>query len=137
MERLISQSVSQVRFKDAKNCKVLSGKWISPFTGNTIYKASDIDIDYVVPLKWAWVHGAKNWSREKRVKFANDPANLLSVEARLNRQKGTKGLDEWLPLSNQCQYIVRFIRVYKTFGLILSGSEKRVFMAQKNKHCAN
>jgi hypothetical protein len=136
MEALISQSVSQVQYKTSKQCKVKSGKWISPFTGNTIYNASDIDIDHVVPLKWAWIHGADSWSKEKRVKFANDPANLLSVEASLNRQKGAKGLDEWLPPSNKCQYIVRFIRVYKTYGLTLKSSEASQYAAIKNRYCS-
>lgn len=137
MEALISQSVSQVQYKTSKQCKVKSGKWISPFTGNTIYNASDIDIDHVVPLKWAWVHGANSWSKEKRVKFANDPANLLSVEASLNRQKGSKGIDEWLPPSNKCQYIVRFIRVYKTYGLTLKSSEASQYAAIKSRYCSN
>ena len=135
MEALISQSVGQVKYKTSKQCQVKSGKWISSFTGNTIYNASDIDIDHVVPLKWAWIHGADSWSKEKRVKIANDPANLLSVEASLNRQKGAKGLDEWLPPSNQCQYLVRFIRVYKTYGLTLTSSEASKYAAIKSKYC--
>jgi len=137
MEALISQSVGQIHYKTTKQCKVKSGKWISPFTGNTIYDASDIDIDHVVPLKWAWVHDADNWSKDKRIKFANDPANLLSVEASLNRQKGAKGLDEWLPPKNQCQYIARFIRVYKTYGLQLNSSEFRQYATIKQLHCNN
>ena len=40
---------------------------------------------HVVPLKWAWDHGADTWSRDKREKFANDPVNLWSVELSLNR----------------------------------------------------
>jgi hypothetical protein len=50
METLISQSVGQLQYKTAKQCKVKSGRWISPFTGLTIYNASEIDIDHVVPL---------------------------------------------------------------------------------------
>jgi hypothetical protein len=88
-------------------------------------------------LKWVWLHGAKNQSIEKRIKLTNEPANLLSVEAKLNRQKGTKGLDEWLPPRNQCQYIVKFIRIKNIFGLILSDTERSVYTAQKNKYCAD
>ncbi|MGK0235384.1 MAG: hypothetical protein ACI9EK_001920 [Psychroserpens sp.] len=73
--------------------------------------------------------------KDKRFKFANDPANLLSVEARLNRQKGAKGLDKWLPPKNQCQYIVRFVRVYKTYGLQLNSSESSQYAAIKNRYC--
>jgi len=120
MEALISQSVGQVQYQTSKQCKVKSGKWMSPFTGKAIYNASEIDIDHVVALSWAWKHGANNWSKDKRVKFANDPSNLLSVEASLNRQKGAKGIDKWLPPKNKCQFITRFLRVYKTYGLHLT-----------------
>ena len=137
MEALISQSVAQIRYKSSKKCKVVSGKWISTFTGNTIYKASEIDIDHVVPLSWAWKHGANSWSKNMRVKFANDPANLLSVEASLNRQKGDKGLNNWLPPKNKCQYISRFIRVYKTYTLSLTSSELLHYPNIKRLYCGN
>lgn len=137
MEALISQSVGQVHYKTSKQCKVKSGKWISPFSGKTIYNASEIDIDHVVPLKWAWVHGANSWSKNKRVKFANDPANLLSVEARLNRQKGARGLAKWLPPKNKCQYIARFLRVYKTYGLKLTNAESSEYARIKKRYCSN
>lgn len=135
METLISQSVGQIRYKTAKQCQVIAGKWISSFTGETIYNASDIDIDHVVALKWAWNHGANNWTKDKRVMFANDPANLISVELRLNRQKGAKGLDEWLPPKNQCQYIVRFLRVSKKYGIKLIASEEALYSSIKQRNC--
>ncbi len=135
MEALISQSVAPVHFKSGKKCMVKSGRWNSPYSGQTIYKASDIDIDHVVPLKWAWDHGANQWPKEKRVQIANDPANLLSVEASLNRQKGAKGLDEWLPPKNQCQYIARFERIRITYGLGLSASKEREFSEMGKRHC--
>lgn len=135
MEALIAYSVGHVQFKSSKHCKVKSGKWISPFTGKIIYDASNIDIDHVVPLSWAWKHGAASWTNEMRVKFANDPANLLSVEASLNRQKGDKGIDKWLPPKNKCQYINRFIRVYKLYGLNLEQKEVTQFTVLKQKYC--
>ncbi|AAZ28109.1 HNH endonuclease family protein [Colwellia psychrerythraea] len=135
METLIAYSLSPVRFKTTKECEVVSGKWISPFSGKTIYAASEIDIDHIVSLKWAWVHGANHWTKAKRVKFANDPANLLSVEARLNRQKGSKGLNAWLPPANQCQYISRFIRVYKAYNLELSNKEQVIYDKIMKQHC--
>jgi hypothetical protein len=135
MEALISQSVGPIQYKTSKQCKVKSGKWISTFSGKTIYSASEIDIDHVVPLSWAWKHGAHKWSKDKRVKFANAPANLLSVEARLNRQKGDKGPDNWLPPKNKCQYISRFLRVYKTYDLKLTSSELSSYAAIKKNNC--
>lgn len=116
-ETLVAQSTAPVRFESNDKCRVASGRWISPFTGKVIHDPSAMDIDHVVPLKWAWKHGADKWSDSKREQFANDPANLISVELSLNRQKGAKGPDAWLPPANQCEYVLHFIRVAKKYGL--------------------
>ncbi|GAM71787.1 secreted protein [Vibrio sp. JCM 19236] len=134
-EALIAQSVSTVSFKTDKACRVVSGRWVSLFTGNTIYSASEIDIDHVVPLKWAWDHGADSWTEEKRKAIANDPANLIAVEASLNRQKGAKGLDEWLPQANQCQYILRFMRIKQKYGIELSPAKSESYKAIQTSYC--
>jgi hypothetical protein len=134
-EALIAQSTGQVRFKTGRECHVTAGRWISPFTGAVIHDPSKIDIDHVVPLKWAWDHGANRWSQSQRERFANDPANLLSVEASLNRQKGAKGPDQWLPPANQCQYVLRFTRVMKTYKLELSGSEETAYQRIRSQAC--
>lgn len=125
-EALIAQSTGPVRYKGGRQCQVTAGRWISPFTGAVIHDPSKMDIDHVVPLKWAWSHGASHWPRDKRERFANDPANLLSVEASLNRQKGAKGLDEWLPPANQCQYALRFMRVVKTYQLAMPAHYQQI-----------
>ena len=84
-EALIAISTTPVRFATGKRCRVVTGRWISPFTNQVVQNASDIDIDHVVPLAWSWDRGAGQWSREKRERFANDPVNLWPVEASLNR----------------------------------------------------
>jgi hypothetical protein len=127
MEALIAQSTTAVKFKTDKQCKVKHGRWISPFTGNVITNASLIDIDHVVPLKWAWERGANQWSKKQRIRFANDPINLWSVERELNRSKGAKGINQWLPPKNQCQYIVRFERIRKSYQLEIKPNEKRAY----------
>ena len=116
-EALIAQSTGQVTFKDQGKCMIQTGRWISMYSGMVIHDATAIDIDHVVPLKWAWDHGANNWTKERRVEFANDPANLLAVEASLNRQKGAKGPDKWQPPTNQCQYLSRFRRIAIKYDL--------------------
>lgn len=116
-EVLIAQSTVPVKFKSDNRCRVSAGCWISPFSGKVIHNPSVIDIDHVVPLKWAWDNGANKWTKEKRRMFANDPANLLSVEASFNRQKGAKGPNVWLPPANQCEYVLRFLRIVKKYDL--------------------
>jgi hypothetical protein len=87
-----------------------------------------LDLDHVVPLKFAHGHGADKWSREKKQTFANDLDNLLLVNASLNRQKGAKGLDEWLPPNHVylCEYITHFNTVIAKYELSYIPSEQRV-----------
>lgn len=117
MEALISLSTNKVRFATDRECRVVAGRWISPFTGDVIHDASKIDVDHVVPMKWAWEHGADAWTQEKRETFANDLRNLWPVEASLNRSKGARGPDEWLPPSGKCQYVSRFFQNLKRYSL--------------------
>jgi len=116
-EALIATSTTKVRFATDRHCRVVSGRWISPFSNQVIQNASDIDIDHLVPLAWSWNRGAGQWSREKRRKFANDLINLWPVEAALNRSKGAKGPDQWLPPAGQCGYVARFVRIVKQYQL--------------------
>tara|TARA_R100000306_G_scaffold62493_1_gene71070 strand:+ start:8285 stop:9076 length:792 start_codon:yes stop_codon:yes gene_type:complete len=134
-EALIAQSSTKVRFADERRCRVVTGRWISPFTGNVIQNASEIDIDHVVPLKWAWDHGANTWSDDKRERFANDPVNLWSVELSLNRQKGAQGPEEWLPPAGQCQYVSRFVRIVRTYGLKPSNRQENRYK-QELQECS-
>lgn len=134
-EALIAQSSTEVRFADDRRCRVVTGRWISPFTGEVIQNASEIDIDHVVPLKWAWDHGANTWSDDKRERFANDPVNLWSVELSLNRQKGAQGPEEWLPPAGKCQYVSRFLRIVKVYGLKPSQGEFNRYKQQLADYC--
>ena len=116
-EILISLSTIPVHFSDGRKCRITSVRWVSMYSGLVITNAGKVDIDHIVPLKWAWEHGADRWSLEKRELFANDPINLVAVEASLNREKGAKGPDEWLPPKNTQQYKVRFERILKKYNL--------------------
>ena len=126
-EALVVSSTTEVRFATNDDCRVVTGRWISAFTGNVIQNASDIDIDHVVPLAWSWSRGAHAWSDERRLRFANDPVNLLPVEASLNRSKGAKGPNEWLPPAGQCGYVARFVRVVRLHDLKPSPHETAWF----------
>jgi hypothetical protein len=96
-EILIQTSIKAVEFKTDNECDVLAGEWYDPYSDETFTISKDLDLDHIVPLKFAHGHGADKWSRERKKQFANDYGNLLLVNASLNRQKGAKRLDEWLP----------------------------------------
>jgi hypothetical protein len=75
----------------ADDSRVESGKLNDPYTAARITfvrgGASEVDIDHVVALGHGWQKGARQWSYVCRVSFANEPPNLLSVDASANRQK--------------------------------------------------
>jgi len=133
MQVLADMSLSPVRYDDG-GCRVVSGRWISEYTGKEIYQASEIDIDHVVALAYAWRQGAYGWTPEARRKFANDSINLRPVESSLNRSKGDSPPSEWLPELNQCSYVSRFFRVVKTYHLELPQAEQR-FIEAKLQSC--
>lgn len=62
----------------------MHGRRTFNYTGRTFSSANDVDVDHLVPLKWAWDHGAYSWREEKRHRFANDRANLFAVESAVN-----------------------------------------------------
>ena len=123
-ELLMKQSTSTVDVGSNK-CTAVRGRWLDPYTGKTFYNARDLDIDHLVPLKWAWDHGADKWDNEKRKQLANDEANLFAVQASVNREKGALGPLDWLPPDTafHCQYVTRFKRIVIKYKLELSSNE--------------
>lgn len=119
-EILIRDSLVPVKFATERHCRVVSGMWICPYTGHVIFDSSDIDIDHVVPLAYAWYHGGSRWARGIRVRFANDPDNLLAVENRINRSKGSRGIRKWLPPRKDYRgkYIALWHRIQKKYRLV-------------------
>lgn len=118
-------------------CSVTRGRWLDPYTDGIYTNPRDLDIDHMVPLAYAWDHGAENWPAEKRVKFANDPSNLFAVQASANRQKGADGPLDWLPPSAafHCQYLLRFTRISLSYGLTFTNAEALAIDQLTNATC--
>ncbi|MCO7223497.1 YHYH domain-containing protein [Pleionea sp. CnH1-48] len=125
-ELLIKTSQKKVRFTNSKKCTVFSGRWYDPYSGDTFTRASDLDVDHVVPLLWAHNHGGYQWSKAKKREFANDTENLLVVLDRLNSQKSASGPDSWLPpqFFYQCEYVEKFDSIVKKYKLKYQSGEK-------------
>jgi hypothetical protein len=125
-EILIARSEAPVTFTNDRDCTVKTGRWIGQFTGKIYTKASDVDIDHVVALKWAHGHGGQDWSRSQKERFANDPDNLIIVDDGLNSQKGAKGPDDWLPETQpyRCNYLRQFTSVMTEYGLAYVDAER-------------
>jgi hypothetical protein len=127
--------------KDVKagaDCAPKSGTWVSPYDGETWHKATDVDIDHVVPLGQAWISGAKKWTRERREQFANDliRPQLKAVTDNLNEQKSDKAPDQWKPplVSYWCAYASDWIVVKSNYGLTITVPEKNALETML-KHC--
>jgi hypothetical protein len=116
-EVLVKTSLVNVSFHGNTNCRVKNGMWVSLFTGEKHYKASNLDIDHIVPLKWAWEHGASSWTKLERKRFYNDLDNLIPVEKKLNSQKGAYGPEKWLPPRSKCDYVKKFIHIMKKYHM--------------------
>jgi hypothetical protein len=127
-EILIQTSTKVVSFKSDKQCNVLSGEWYDPYSSETFTISKDLDLDHIVPLKFAHGRGGDSWSRKQKAIFANDRDNLILAQASLNRQKGAKGLSSWLPPNHQyrCEYITQFNKIMSKYALAYIPSEQRI-----------
>nr|WP_161556009.1 HNH endonuclease family protein [Mangrovicoccus ximenensis] len=114
-----------------------TGRWLDPYTGRTYTDDDDIDIDHVIPKKWAWEHGAWRWSPEMRSRFANDNQNLLAVDDSANQSKSDKGPDEWMPplASYSCDYITLFVALVAKYELQLSPAEDGTYNRIEEESC--
>jgi hypothetical protein len=111
-------------------CKVASGKWTSPYTGNPLATTRSIQIDHIIPLGRAWASGAKSWTAAQRLSYANDPDNLIAVDGRSNESKGDKGPAAWKPAARfQCTYGVRYIRVAVKYRLPITVGDRSALQA--------
>ncbi|KAI0303339.1 hypothetical protein B0F90DRAFT_1809571 [Multifurca ochricompacta] len=109
-------------------CSAISGSWVSPYDNVPTNLASDLDIDHLVPLKEAWVSGARNWTPAQREAFANDLTRpqLVAVTDNLNQSKGDRDPALWMPplASFHCEYIQAWITVKHFYSLTVDSAEK-------------
>jgi hypothetical protein len=126
---ILKRDLADVKFTDGK-CKVSYGVLESdPYSGKKVtYRRgrSLVDIDHMVALSDAWQKGAKYWDAGKRIALANDPLNLLSVDASTNRSKGDGDTATWVPPNKayRCAYVASQVAVKKKYGLWVSAAEK-------------
>ncbi|HVQ48696.1 MAG TPA: HNH endonuclease family protein [Mycobacterium sp.] len=104
---------------------VASGTLHDPYTNATVpfvrgnQVGAAVQIDHIVPLALAWDLGARNWTDDMRLRFANDPANLIAVQGQANQDKGDKEPATWMPPNTafRCQYAMQFIAVLRGYAL--------------------
>lgn len=129
-EVLIATSLEPVTFKTEKECLVATGRWYDPYSGMGFTDATKLDIDHFVPLSNAHHSGGGEWTPERKRLYANDIESLdhlIPVLAKLNRQKGARGPDEWMPPNGDyaCQYAATWVTIKMRWGLGMTDAERR------------
>lgn len=113
---------------DPSTCKVTSGSWVDPYSGETFTDAKKMDIDHLIPLQYAHQHGGASWDAAKKQAYANDlDTVLLTVSARENRSKGAAGPGEYMPplKSYRCEYSQRWVAVSEKYGLTVGKADRQ------------
>jgi len=124
---ILNRDLTDKTLVSTKRCPqaVAAGTLRDPYTNATVafvrgnQVGASVQIDHLVPLAFAWDMGARDWSDEMRIRFANDPANLLAVAGQANQDKGDQPPGTWMPPNAAfwCQYAVQFIAVLRGYHL--------------------
>lgn len=131
---ILKRDLTQIIFKTGtRDCKVISGQLLDPFSGKTLIFSSSkstVDIDHLVSLSNAWQTGAAYFDKKTRESLANDPLNLLAVDAKLNRQKGDGDAATWLPplKSFRCKYVAIQVAVKAKYLLWVTSAEREAII---------
>ena len=112
------------------DCHARSGTVYDPYSGTTIPATSPIEIDHIFPLSAAYDRGASEWDRETKVRFGNDPLNLVATSRKLNQEKSDALPAEWLPPTNRCEYSRRLADIARKYSLPLPSADVRAMQRQ-------
>ena len=127
-EVLIDESNAAVEFTSNDQCRVSSGQWQGPYTGEVVTDPGDLDIDHMVPLANAHRSGAWAWDRERKREYANSLGyenHLIATISSANRAKGSKGPEAWRPPleSYWCAYAIDWVTIKNNWELTVTESE--------------
>ncbi len=120
-------------------CTVVRGRWFSSYDRHFWRRASDVDIDHLVPLFEVWRSGGRGWASARRVAYANDLADgrtLKAVTDNVNQSKGDSDPARWLPQYGRCVYVAQYAAVKIRWTLKVDPAEKRA-MRKVAAHCRN
>ncbi len=127
-EILIAESLVEITLEDG-GCRVETGRWIDPYTGDEYTSADDVTIDHFVPLSAAHQAGAWAWTNAEKQAFAVDigfdPSHAV-VGPDANQAKANHGPDTWRPSLETawCHYAIDWISVKTRWGLAYTAAEK-------------
>lgn len=133
---VLARDLDNIRYRKGSRCVIQTGTLHDPYVGVTMpFQRGDatsplVQIDHVVALGDAWRAGAWEWSAAERVRFANDPENLLAVEGQANQDKEASRADQWMPPNRDyhCEYVARQIAVKHAWGLSVIERERQAML---------
>ena len=110
---------------DGEGCRVASGEWFDPYTGETFTDPSKLDIDHVYALGAAAKNGGNGWDAARKQEFANDKSHLLAVSASANRSKSDRNPAEWWPENEAyaCDFATKYVDVAAKYELQFSKAD--------------
>lgn len=104
---------------------------LDPYSGEPL-DVSTAEVDHILPLSAAWDLGAHQWTLAERIRFANDPGNLVLVSREQNQRKSDQLPSEWLPEARgmRCWYVDKLLRTSYVYELPLPEADIRVARRQ-------
>ncbi|WP_166909470.1 HNH endonuclease family protein [Mycobacterium sp. DL440] len=133
---ILNRDLVNKTFVAIKRCPtaVATGTLHDPYTNAVVsfvrgnQTGASVQIDHIVPLALAWDLGARDWPDDLRLRFANDPANLLAVAGKPNQDKSDQEPASWMPPNRafRCQYAVQFVAVLRGYALPVDASSAPV-----------
>lgn len=98
--------------------------WTSPYDNLPTRDPADLDIDHLVALAQAERSGARHWTPAQRVRYGNDPLNLVATTAAVNQAKGDRDPAKWQPTWWRCEYAARWVAVKGKYRLTVDQAER-------------
>lgn len=140
VRQAVSVTTRRIAVHDGTCEEAVAGTWIDPYTGSTLTfsnlkdpaQAQRLQIDHVVSLYDAWVSGARDWTDEQRVIFANDLAapELRAVSGDTNFAKGRAGPETWSPAPDRrCEVARAIVEVKSHYRLTVTAAERDALSA--------
>src|SRR5699024_2816943 len=131
---VLHRDLGEITYENGSACEATDGTLHDPYTGTTIEGnlSEDVQIDHVVSLGDAWYSGAEDWSAQKREAFANDPANLVAVDASANMSKSDDSISEWFPdwdapsETAECRYASQYVDMLATYDLSVTRDDYKL-----------
>ncbi len=124
-EILVATSRAPTQFTNPRNCEVRTGEWFDEYTGKTFTVAAQIDLDHIIPVRYAHNQGGDRWDAGKKVAFANDPMNLMLTERRELQRKRDNGPSRYLPREEyRCDYARQWLAIAEKYDLQLANTDR-------------